>query len=115
VEQVYSLASWPRTPNRSSQVNYQGECVIIAWGASFGGMHIAALMVEDHDLVAGIMQGPCVDGLAASMQVPVLKSLRILPFAVADRILSLFSSKAIYIPIVGDGKRGSPVAMMYPT
>ncbi|KAL2807986.1 Alpha/Beta hydrolase protein [Aspergillus granulosus] len=94
------------------QTEMWGTTRIIAWGASFGGMHITALMAEDHDLVAGIMQGPCVDGFAASMQVPVLKTLRILPLAVADRILSLFSSKAIYIPIVGDGKRGSPVAMM---
>ncbi|BAE60557.1 unnamed protein product [Aspergillus oryzae] len=85
---------------------------VIAWGASFGGMHVTTLMAEDHDLLAGIMQGPCVDGLAASRQVPVYKTLRLLPLSLFDWMLSLFSSKAIYIPLVGDGKHGSSLAMM---
>lgn len=75
---------------------------IVVWGTSFGGMHISALMTEDHKLAAGIMQCPCVDGLAASLKVPLQYSVRLLSLAVSDWVLSFFRETPIYVPLVGD-------------
>ncbi|KAH8697971.1 Alpha/Beta hydrolase protein [Talaromyces proteolyticus] len=86
---------------------------VIAWGTSFGGMHITALMAEDHDLVAGIMQGACVDGFAAATKNPILKTLRQLPLSLCDWVLSLFSStRAIYVKLVGNKENSLTTAMM---
>lgn len=77
---------------------------IIAWGSSFGGMHVASLMAQDHGLAAGIMQCPCVDGLAAARMNPILKSLRMVAIGLADWLWSFISEDPIYVPLVSDGE-----------
>ena len=70
---------------------------IVVWGSSFGGMHITALMTLDHKLAGGIAQCPCVDGFGASMETPMLRSLRMTAWALIDYLASFFSKTPIYI------------------
>ncbi|EUC40280.1 hypothetical protein COCMIDRAFT_109222 [Bipolaris oryzae ATCC 44560] len=85
---------------------------IVAWGSSFGGMHVTALMAQDHDLRAGIAQCPCVDGTASSLMLPLVYSLRLGLTAMADAIGSLFGAKPIYVNLTGDDTPGAPLSLM---
>ncbi|KAI9930792.1 hypothetical protein MW887_011550 [Aspergillus wentii] len=75
---------------------------IVVWGTSFGGMHVTALVAEDHQLAAGIAQCPCVDGFASSLQVPFFTSLRMAIPATFDWLLSFFWERPIYLPLISN-------------
>ncbi|KAJ5105279.1 hypothetical protein NUU61_002626 [Penicillium alfredii] len=79
LQDFLDVVAWARQQDNQWDVNR-----LIVWGTSFGGMHITALMAEDHGLAAGIMQCPCVDGLAAVMKVSLWRTLRMLPFILGD-------------------------------
>ncbi|KAL2214557.1 putative alpha/beta fold family hydrolase [Sarocladium strictum] len=83
---------------------------IVAWGSSFGGMHVTALMAQDHALRAGIAQCPCVDGTASSLMLPFFYSLKLGFMAVADTIGGLIGADPIYVNLVGD--MGAPLSIM---
>ncbi len=95
------VLAWVRGPEQSKWVDASR---IVVWGTSFGGMHVTALISEDHGLAAGIAQCPLVDGLAGSMQVPLLRSLHLTATAVADVVGSLFGAKEPrYVDLTSDG------------
>ncbi|KAH7129781.1 putative alpha/beta fold family hydrolase [Dactylonectria estremocensis] len=85
---------------------------IVVWGTSFGGMHVTALLAEDHQLAAGILQCPCVDGLSAVLQTPFPQSLWLILTAVQDYTKSLFGGDPVYVRLAGDGMPESPLAIM---
>jgi len=58
---------------------------IIAWGTSFGGMHIVELAVSDTRLTAAVAQAPLTDGLAAAMMSPLKERIRRFPAARPER------------------------------
>jgi fermentation-respiration switch protein FrsA (DUF1100 family) len=96
---------------RSNPKRFDSKC-IVAWGSSFGGMHVTALLAQDHLLAAGIAQCPCVDGIASSLKLPFFYSLRLLLYAVADMIRALVGADPIYVKLAADGKPGAPLAIM---
>ncbi|KAL2220074.1 hypothetical protein M432DRAFT_638230 [Thermoascus aurantiacus ATCC 26904] len=76
-------------------------------------MHVTALLAEDHQLAAGIAQCPCVDGFAASVKIPLLRSARLLSLAVRDVVSStFFRQEPIYVALASDGSPKSPSALM---
>ncbi|KAL5617724.1 hypothetical protein FOBRF1_006472 [Fusarium oxysporum] len=85
---------------------------IVARGTSFGGMHTTALLAEDHELAGAIAQCPCVDGLAAAMQVPFSMAFRLTWSALYDLARSLFGFEPVYVNLTADGLPGSPLAIM---
>lgn len=104
------VLAWVRA---AGQRNWANDSNIVAWGTSFGGMHVTALMNEDHSLKAGIAQCPLVDGLAGSMQMPVLRSLKLIATAIADVVGSFFGAKEPrYVDLTSDGS--TPALMASP-
>ncbi len=104
------VLTWVRTVGQKSWVDASN---IVIWGTSFGGMHVTALMSEDHSLKAGIAQCPLVDGLAGSMQMPVMRSLRLTATAIADVVGALFGAKEpLYVDLTSDGS--TPAVMASP-
>ncbi|KAI8654383.1 hypothetical protein LRP88_00266 [Fusarium phalaenopsidis] len=85
---------------------------IVVWGSSFGGMHVTALLAEDHSIAAGIAQCPCVDGFAAVTKAPLMTSLRLSVAAISDTFAGLLGRQPVYIPLISDGQPGSPMALM---
>ncbi|KXH46727.1 hypothetical protein CNYM01_06405 [Colletotrichum nymphaeae SA-01] len=84
---------------------------VVAWGTSFGGMHVTALMSEDHCLAAGIAQCPLTDGLAGTMQTPLGRSLQLLPVAILDFARSLFGvTDPRYVDLTSDGSTPAVMA-----
>src|SRR6266849_7666639 len=55
---------------------------IIAWGTSFGGMHVLELAVSDARLSAAVAQAPLTDGLAAAKMAPLKNGARLFVLAV---------------------------------
>lgn len=87
---------------RAQSENWDTKRVVV-WGTSFGGMHVTSLMSEDSGLAAGIMQCPCVDGLAAARKMSLSRTLRMMPYSVADWLRSFVSEEPIYVPLFGEG------------
>ncbi|EAW25567.1 alpha/beta hydrolase [Aspergillus fischeri NRRL 181] len=101
------VISWVRTQPERFDVDK-----IVVWGTSFGGMHTTALLAQDHKLAGGIAQCPCVDGLAASLQVPFLQSMRLTWAALRDVGHSIFGLGPVYVNLSSNGLPGSPLAIM---
>lgn len=77
------------------------------WGTSFAGMHIVTLAATEPGLNGAIAQCPLVDGLAAAVRIPLRRSLRLMGYALADRIGSMLGRDPIYLPVsVAPGERG---------
>ncbi|KAM5343541.1 hypothetical protein ACJ41O_012078 [Fusarium nematophilum] len=85
---------------------------LVVWGTSFGGMHVTALLAEDHDIAAGIAQCPCVDGLAASKLTPLARSLRLGWEALRDCWSQCTRGQPIYVELLNDGSTGSMTSIM---
>ena len=95
------VLAWVRRDEQSNWVDSSG---IVAWGTSFGGMHITTLMSEDHQLAAGIAQCPLVDGLAGSPRMPLTHTLTLMGQAIFDTIRSFVNNKEpVYVPLVSNG------------
>ncbi|KAI1083240.1 Alpha/Beta hydrolase protein [Whalleya microplaca] len=104
------VIAWVRGAEQRSWVDPRN---IVAWGTSFGGMHVSALMAEDHELKAGILQCPLVDGLAGSLQIPLITSLQLTAVAIMDAIGALFGAREPrYIDLTSDGS--TPAIMASP-
>ncbi|KAL2061376.1 hypothetical protein VTL71DRAFT_7649 [Oculimacula yallundae] len=70
---------------------------VVAWGTSFGGMHVTRLLSEDHTITAGIAQCPCVDAFLASRLRPILNTVQLLLLGMWDWIRSFFFQEPIYV------------------
>ncbi|KAK2056390.1 alpha/beta-hydrolase [Colletotrichum caudatum] len=109
LQDFQDVIKWVREPDQS---NWVESSRVIAWGSSFGGMHVTALMAEDHGLAAGIAQCPLVDGLAGVMQMPLARSLRLAAVATADIVGSylLGVKEPRYVDLVSDGSTPAVMA-----
>ncbi|KAL0932079.1 alpha beta hydrolase [Colletotrichum truncatum] len=95
------VLSWVREPEQDDWVD---SSRIVAWGSSFGGMHVTALLSEDRDLAAGISQCPLVDGLAGCLKIPLFRSLKLAATATADIFGWLTgATEPQYVKLVSDG------------
>ncbi|OAA74895.1 hypothetical protein LEL_06883 [Akanthomyces lecanii RCEF 1005] len=101
------VLSWVRKQPQRFDVNR-----IVVWGSSLGGIHITSLLAEDHGLTGGIAQCPCVDGLKATLKVPLAMSLCLLGHALYDYFLSCLGLGPHYIATATDGSRETWPAVM---
>jgi dienelactone hydrolase len=77
-----------------------GEQVII-WGTSFGGGHVLATAADDPRIAAVISQCPFTDGLASSLAISPVTSLKVTSLALLDQVLSWFRAKPVLIDTAG--------------
>jgi len=102
------VLAWVRAEEQSKWVD---PTRIIAWGTSFGGMHVTALMSEDHKLAAGIAQCPLVDGVAGSTQRPLMRVLGLTMTAAADVVGWTFGAQTPrYVTLTSDGSKNALMA-----
>jgi uncharacterized protein len=94
------VIAWARTQNMFDPEK------VVSWGTSFGGMHAAALISEDHRLAASIAQCPVVDGFLASMMLPLSRSVPMMAISIADTVGSWFGMNAIYLTTAGNKNSG---------
>ncbi|KDQ10364.1 hypothetical protein BOTBODRAFT_36262 [Botryobasidium botryosum FD-172 SS1] len=72
---------------------------IILWGTSFSGGHIMQLASEDHTIAAVLGQCPFSDGLASVSSLSTLTLLKVMPYAIWDRLKLALGLRPIYVPI----------------
>ena len=82
---------------------------VVLWGTSFSGGHVLAVAARDPRIAAVISQCPFTDGLASTLAVPLLTSLRLTLVAVLDLVGSWFGRRPRYVPLAG---RPGEVALM---
>ena len=102
------VLAWVRHDDQSEWVDASR---IVAWGTSFGGMHVTALMSDDHLLAAGIAQCPLVDGRERPAKMPLTYTLSLTARALVDAIHSIVSTEgSIHVPLVSDGSTAALMA-----
>ncbi|RYC80258.1 hypothetical protein BFJ63_vAg16854 [Fusarium oxysporum f. sp. narcissi] len=103
------VIKWVRAPEQNT---WADSSRVVAWGSSFGGMHVTALMAEDHALAASVAQCPLVDGLAGVMQMPLARSLRLATTAVSDAVGSYLggAKEPQYLKLNSDGSTTAVMA-----
>ncbi len=74
---------------------------VVLWGTSFSGGHVLAVAAGDPRIAAVVSQCPFTDGLASSLAVPPLTSLRLTLVAVLDLVGSWFGRRPRYVPLAG--------------
>lgn len=85
-----AMIAWAKTQEKFDPAR------IVAWGTSFGGMHVTRLLAEDSSIAAGIAQCPCVDAQRAARLRPLFSTIKLSFWAVCDFLLSFVVSKPIY-------------------
>lgn len=82
---------------------------VIAWGSSFGGGHSIVMGATEPGLAAVIAQCPFTDGLASSLTVAPISTLRVAGRAIVDMLGSVVGAAPIHVQTVG--APGSPALM----
>lgn len=95
------LDDWKAALAHARQMRDVAPDKVIIWGTSFGGGHVLTIAANDKNLAAVISQCPFTDGLASTMAVSPLVSLRLTLLALMDRIGSWFGAKPLLIPLAG--------------
>lgn len=74
---------------------------VIVWGSSFSGGHVLSTAADLGDVAAVIAQGPFTDGLASSLAMNPLTSIKVATLALRDRIGSWFGARPVMVPLAG--------------
>lgn len=85
---------------------------VAIWGTSFGGGHVLSTAADDPALVAVISQCPFTDGLASTLAVPPLTSLKLTVLAVRDQFSAWFGGDPVMVQTAG--KPGDTALMSAP-
>ncbi len=85
---------------------------VVIWGTSFGGGHVLTTAAEDDQLAAVISQCPFTDGLASSLAMSPVTSLKVSALALRDRIGSWFGAQPVMVPLAA--KPGETALMNAP-
>lgn len=70
---------------------------VVIWGTSFGGGHVIATGANNPQLAAVIAQCPFTDGLASSLAVSPITSLKVTGVAILDQVGSWFGAKPLLV------------------
>lgn len=73
----------------------------ILWGTSFSGGHVLSIAAQDPQIAAVIAQGLFSDGLASSLAMEPLVSLKLSALALCDRLGALFGANPLMVPVAG--------------
>lgn len=82
---------------------------VVLWGTSFSGGHVLAIGAEDAGVAAVVSQCPFTDGLASTLAVPPLTSLRVTAKAIADVVSAVLRRRPRRVALAG---RPGDVALM---
>lgn len=74
---------------------------VILWGTSFSGGHVLAIAAGDPGIAAVISQCPFTDGLASSLAMNPVTSLKLTALALRDRIGSWFGARPVQVALAG--------------
>lgn len=74
---------------------------VILWGTSFSGGHVLSTAADDPKIAAVISQCPFTDGLASSLAMSPLTSLKVTGLALRDRIGSFFGAQPVVVALAG--------------
>lgn len=74
---------------------------LVIWGTSFGGGHVLATAADDPTIAAVISQCPFTDGLASSLAMNPLLSLKLTARALLDRLGSWLGAAPVMVPLAG--------------
>jgi pimeloyl-ACP methyl ester carboxylesterase len=74
---------------------------VILWGTSFAGGHVMAVAAGDPRVAAVIAQCPFTDGVASTLAVDPLTSLRITVLALRDQVAAWLGMGPVRVPTVG--------------
>ncbi|MGO4365764.1 alpha/beta hydrolase [Pseudomonas sp. PAB10] len=74
---------------------------VILWGTSFGGGHVLSTAADDPKLAAVISQGPFTDGLASSLAMNPMTSVKLTALALRDRIGSWLGAEPVMVATAG--------------
>lgn len=72
---------------------------IILWGSSFSGGHVLETAAQDSNISAVISQCPFTDGLASSLVMNPITSMKLTTLAIKDRLKSAFGHAPIMVPL----------------
>ena len=72
---------------------------IVVWGTSFGGGHVLSTAAKDQGVAAVISQCPFTNGLASSMTLDPITSIKMTGLAMVDTIGSLFGAKPVMVTV----------------
>ncbi|MGE2730793.1 alpha/beta hydrolase [Mycolicibacterium vaccae] len=82
---------------------------LVAWGSSFGGGHVLHLLAHDHEVAAGIVQVPHVNGPASAFAQPAKLVSRLIIAGIRDQLGAVVGAKPHRTAAIG---RPGDLAMM---
>lgn len=74
---------------------------VILWGTSFGGGHVLSTAADDPKVAAVISQCPFTDGLASSLAMNPMTSVKLTTLALRDRIGSWLGAEPMMVATAG--------------
>ncbi len=72
---------------------------VILWGSSFSGGHVLATAASEPELAAVISQCPFTDGLASSLVMNPVTSVKLTALAIRDRIGATLGGQPVMVPL----------------
>lgn len=82
---------------------------VVLWGTSFSGGHVLATAADDQNVAAVISQCPFTDGIASSLALDPLSSLKVTALALRDQVGSWLGAAPVMVTAAG--KPGSAALM----
>lgn len=82
---------------------------VVLWGTSFGGGHVLATAADDQNVAAVISQCPFTDGIASSLALDPLSSLKVTALALRDQVGAWLGAAPVMVTAAG--KPGSAALM----
>lgn len=74
---------------------------VVLWGSSFSGGHVLSIGAANHDIAAVISQCPFTHGLASSLAIPLLTSIRLMARALLDTLRAMAGRPPIMVNTAG--------------
>lgn len=75
---------------------------VVVWGTSFGGGHVIVTAAGDARIAAAIAQCPFTDGLASTMAIPPVSSVKVSALAVRDAIAARLGRVPVMVATAGE-------------
>ncbi|WP_026472461.1 alpha/beta hydrolase [Alkanindiges illinoisensis] len=72
---------------------------VILWGSSFSGGHVLATAASEPKLAAVVSQCPFTDGLASSLVMHPVTSVKLTALAIRDRVGAAFGQAPVMVPL----------------
>jgi fermentation-respiration switch protein FrsA (DUF1100 family) len=95
------LEDWKAAVAYARSLSEVDPARVILWGTSFGGGHVLSTAADDPKLAAVISQCPFTDGLASSLAMNPMTSVKLTALALRDRIGSWLGAEPVMVATAG--------------